>query len=248
MHDWIRGFPGETGAYHNGYAHPMTEISVPQASVTVAGSNERFPVRRIYCMGRNYAAHAREMGGNPEREPPFYFMKATDTVVASGSAIDYPSHTHDLQHEIELVVAIGKRGCNIKVEHSLKHVFGYAVGIDLTRRDLQAQAKLSGRPWEAGKSFDQSAPISAIQPAVAVGHPEHGRIWLAVNSELRQDADLSDLTWSVAESLAELSTYCELAPGDLVYTGSPAGVGPLVRGDKVTGGIEGVGDISIEIR
>lgn len=226
----------------------MNAISVSQTSVTIAGSDDRFPVRRIYCIGRNYAAHAREMGGDPDREPPFYFMKATDSVVSSGSAVDYPPLTEDLQHEIELVVAIGKRGSNLRVEHSLEHVFGYAVGIDLTRRDLQAQAKLSGRPWEAGKSFDQSAPISAIQPAAVVGHPARGRIWLAVNSELRQEGDLSELVWSVAESLAAISTYCELAPGDLVYTGSPAGVGPLVRSDSVTGGIEGVGEISIEIR
>lgn len=226
----------------------MTVINVSQTSVAIAGGNDRFPVRRIYCIGRNYAAHAREMGSDPDREPPFYFMKATDSVIASGSVVDYPSLTENLQHEIELVVALGKRGSNIQVEHALEHVFGYAVGIDLTRRDLQAQAKRTGRPWEAGKSFDQSAPISAIQLATAVGHPASGRIWLAVNSALRQDGDLGDLIWSVAESLAEISKYCELAPGDLVYTGSPAGVGPLVHGDKVTGGIEGIGDISIEIR
>ncbi len=226
----------------------MNAISVPQANVAIAGSDEQFPVRRIYCIGRNYVEHAREMGGNPDREPPFYFTKAADAVIASGSAVDYPPRTNDLQHEIELVVAIGKRGSNIAVERAHEHVFGYAVGIDLTRRDLQAQAKTSGRPWDAGKNFDQSAPISAIQPVEAVGHPERGRIWLAVNGEMRQDGDLDELIWSVAESIAEISTYCILAPGDLVYTGSPAGVGPLVRGDKVTGGIEGVGEISVEIR
>jgi len=234
--------------HHNGYSHLMSAINIPCASVAITDSDERFPVRHIYCIGRNYAAHAREMGGNPEREPPFYFTKAADTVVASGSVVDYPPRTRDLQHEIELVVAIGKLGSNIQVETAQDHIFGYAVGIDLTRRDLQAQAKASGRPWDAGKNFDQSAPVSAIQTVAAVGHPARGRIWLAVNGQIRQDGDLGELIWSVAESIAEISSYCELAPGDLVYTGSPAGVGPLLPGDKVTGGIEGVGDINIEIR
>jgi len=226
----------------------MTGIIIPEANVAIAGSDDRFPVRHIYCVGRNYPAHAREMGGNPEREPPFYFTKAADAVTASASVVNYPPRTNDLQHEIELVVALGEGGRNIGVKRALQHVFGYAVGIDLTRRDLQARAKAAGRPWTAGKNFDQSAPLSAIEPVKAIGHPEQGRIWLAVNGDIRQDGDLSQCIWSVAESIAEISTYCELAPGDLVYTGSPAGVGALLRGDRVTGGIEGVGEISIDIR
>lgn len=233
--------------HHNGYSHPMTVFRIPQPTVAIDGSDERFPVRRIYCIGRNYAEHAREMGGDPDREPPFYFTKAADTVIASGTVIDYPQRTHDFQHEIELVVAIGKRGSNIPVNQAYDYIFGYAVGIDLTRRDLQAQAKVTGRPWSAGKNFDHSAPISAIRLAATVGYPESGRICLAVNGENRQDGNLDEMIWSVAESVAEISTYCELAPGDLVYTGSPAGVGPLIPGDIVTGSIEGVGEIHIEI-
>ena len=226
----------------------MTVFNVPQASVAITDSNERFPVRRIFCIGRNYAAHAREMGGDPDREPPFYFNKAADTVVASGSVVDYPPRTDDLQHEIELVVAIKKDGRNISVVHAEEHVFGYAVGIDLTRRDLQAQAKDSGWPWDVAKNFDQSAPVGAIRAAASIGHPGRGRIWLAVNGDVRQDGNLDEMIWTVPQLLAEISTYCALAAGDLVFTGTPAGVGRLVPGDKVTGGIEGVGEIGIEIR
>jgi fumarylpyruvate hydrolase len=188
------------------------------------------------------------MGGDPDREPPFYFNKAADTVVASGSVVDYPPRTDDLQHEIELVAAIKKNGRNISVGHAEEHVFGYAVGIDLTRRDLQAQAKASGWPWDVAKNFDQSAPVGAIHAASAIGHPGRGRIWLAVNDEIRQDGNLDEMIWTVPQLLAEISTYCALAAGDLVFTGTPAGVGRLVPGDKVTGGIEGVGEIGIEIR
>lgn len=226
----------------------MTVFNVSQASVAIADSDRRFPVRRIFCIGRNYAAHAREMGGDPDREPPFYFNKAADTVVASGSVVDYPPRTDDLQHEIELVAAIKKDGRNISVGHAEEHVFGYAVGIDLTRRDLQAQAKASGWPWDVAKNFDQSAPVGAIHAASAIGHPGRGRIWLAVNDEIRQDGNLDEMIWTVPQLLAEISTYCALAAGDLVFTGTPAGVGRLVPGDKVTGGIEGVGEIGIEIR
>lgn len=226
----------------------MTVFNVSQASVAIADSDRRFPVRRIFCIGRNYAAHAREMGGDPDREPPFYFNKAADTVVASGSVVDYPPRTDDLQHEIELVAAIKKDGRNISVGHAEEHVFGYAVGIDLTRRDLQAQAKASGWPWDVAKNFDQSAPVGAIHAASAIGHPGRGRIWLAVNGEIRQDGNLDEMIWTVPQLLAEISTYCALAAGDLVFTGTPAGVGRLVPGDKVTGGIEGVGEIGIEIR
>lgn len=226
----------------------MTVFNVSQASVAIADSDRRFPVRRIFCIGRNYAAHAREMGGDPDREPPFYFNKAADTVVASGSVVDYPPRTDDLQHEIELVVAIKKNGRNLSVGHAEENVFGYAVGIDLTRRDLQAQAKASGWPWDVAKNFDQSAPVGAIHAASAIGHPGRGRIWLAVNEEIRQDGNLDEMIWTVPQLLAEISTYCALAAGDLVFTGTPAGVGRLVPGDKVTGGIEGVGEIGIEIR
>jgi len=226
----------------------MTVFNVPQASVAIADSNERFPVRRIFCIGRNYAAHAREMGGDPDREPPFYFNKAADTVVASDSVVAYPPRTGDLQHEIELVVAIKKEGCNISVKNATDHVFGYAVGIDLTRRDLQAQAKASGWPWDVAKNFDQSAPVGAIQAAASIGHPGRGRIWLAVNDEIRQEGNLDEMIWTVPQLLAEISTYCALAAGDLVFTGTPAGVDRLAPGDKVTGGIEGVGEISIKIR
>jgi len=226
----------------------MTALNVPQASVAIADSNECFPVRRIFCIGRHYAAHAKEMGGDPDREPPFYFNKAADTVVASGSVVDYPPRTDDLQHEIELVVAIKKKGRNLSVGHAEELVYGYAVGIDLTRRDLQAQAKASGWPWDVAKNFDQSAPVGAIHAASAIGHPGRGRIWLAVNGEIRQDGNLDEMIWTVPQLLAEISTYCALAAGDLVFTGTPAGVGRLVPGDKVTGGIEGVGEIGIEIR
>jgi fumarylpyruvate hydrolase len=226
----------------------MTVFNVSQASVAIADSDRRFPVRRIFCIGRNYAAHAREMGGDPDREPPFYFNKAADTVVASGSVVDYPPRTDDLQHEIELVVAIKKEGRNISVSNAGDHVFGYAVGIDLTRRDLQAQAKASGWPWDVAKNFDQSAPVGAIHAASAIGHPGRGRIWLSVNDEIRQDGNLDEMIWTVPQLLAEISTYCALAAGDLVFTGTPAGVGRLVPGDKVTGGIEGIGEIGIKIR
>ena len=226
----------------------MTDFNVPQTSVAIADSNERFPVRRIFCIGQNYAAHAREMGGDPDREPPFYFNKAADTVVASGSVVDYPPRTDDLQHEIELVVAIKKDGRNISVGRAWEHVFGYAVGIDLTRRDLQAQAKASGWPWDVAKNFDQSAPVGEIHTVASIGHPSSGRIWLAVNGDGRQDGNLNEMIWAVPQLLAEISTYCALAAGDLVFTGTPAGVGKLAPGDLITGGVEGVGEIGIEIR
>lgn len=215
-------------------------------SVEIAGGPERFAVHRIYCVGRNYAAHVREMG-NDEREPPFFFSKPADAIVASGATVPYASRTTNLHHEIELVVAIGKAGRNVPVAQALDHVFGYAVGIDLTRRDLQADARDHGRPWDTSKGFDRSAPISAISPAARVGHPARGRIWLEVNAAPRQQGDLGDMIWSVPEILAELSTYFELAPGDLVYTGTPAGVGALRPGDRVSGGIAGLEPLTITI-
>jgi len=225
----------------------MNVFDIPEARVPIADCDEQFPVRRIFCIGKNYAAHSREMGSDPEREPPCYFSKAADTVVASGSVIDYPPRTSNLHHEIELVVAIGVAGSNIAPERANEHIFGYAIGIDLTRRDLQMEAKNAGLPWDTAKNFDQSAPISPIHRVSSVGHPRNGRIWLAVNGDIRQDGDLDEMIWNVPESLAEISSYCALAPGDLVFMGTPAGVGPLQPGDQVSAGIEGLGHIDIEI-
>lgn len=225
----------------------MKIFEIPEPSVPIAGSDDVFPVHRIYCVGRNYAAHAREMGHDPSRTPPVFFMKPADAIVPSGSSVAYPSRTENLQHEIELVVAIGEPGRNIPADKALDHVFGYAAGIDLTRRDLQLQAKESRGTWDTAKGFDQSAPISALHRATDIGHPDSGRIWLSVNGEIRQNADLNELIWSVPEAIAELSTYFALAPGDLVFTGTPAGVGPLEVGDEVTAGIEGIDELAITI-
>ena len=225
----------------------MKAFEVPRPTVPITGTGDDFPVHRIYCIGQNYAAHAREMGANPDREPPFYFMKPADALVGSGATIPWPSRTHDLHHEVELVVALGRGGSDIRPADATGHVLGYAVGIDLTRRDLQAVAKATGRPWDVGKSFDRSAPLSAIHPAESVGHPAKGRIWLAVNGEIRQDGDLSEMIWGVAEAIAELSTYFELRPGDLLFTGTPAGVGALSPGDRVEGGVDGVDLIRLQM-
>ena len=225
----------------------MNLFEVQRPSVAIAGSDKQYPVRRVYCVGRNYGAHAREMGHDPDREPPFYFMKPADAVIDSATSVRYPPRTSDLHHEIELVVAIGKGGDNISKNHALEHVFGYAVGIDLTRRDLQKEAKKLGRPWDTAKGFDESAPVSAIHAASDVGHPSEGRIWLAVNDEVRQNGDINELIWNVGESVAELSTLFRLEPGDLLFTGTPAGVGPVNVGDRITGGIEGIDEIAINI-
>ncbi len=222
-------------------------FSIEYPTVAVTNSKENFPVHRIYCVGQNYAAHAREMGNDPEREAPVWFMKTSDSVVPDGSTVSYPPRTSNLHHEIELVVALHKGGRNITATQARELIFGYAVGIDLTRRDLQAALRKNGRPWDPAKSFEQAAPISAINPASAIGHPQAGRIWLNVNDELRQEGDLSDLIWSVPEALAELSTLFTLAPGDLLFTGTPSGVGAVVAGDRLTGGIDGVGEITIDI-
>jgi fumarylpyruvate hydrolase len=226
----------------------MSFVFAPPAvpSVEIKGRAERFPVRRIYCVGRNYAEHVREMGKDPEREAPFFFTKPADAVVANGSTVPYAARTANFHHEIELVIAIGRAGHGISVERSLEHVFGYAVGIDLTRRDLQLAARDKGRPWDAGKAFDRSAPITAIAPAGS-GHIEKGRIWLKVNDELRQQADVADMIWNVREIVAELSTLFELAPGDLIYTGTPAGVGAVKRGDRIEGGVDGLDTLTIRI-
>lgn len=224
----------------------MTSLSfsVVAPSVEIAGSGERFPVRRIFCVGRNYAEHAREMGGAPDREPPFFFAKPADAVVGAGVEIAMPPRTANLHHEIELVVALGSGGRDIAQDAALEVVFGYAVGNDLTRRDLQAEAKAVGRPWDMAKGFDHSAVISPIHPAVAIGHPANARIWLSVNGELRQEGDLADMIWPVADIIAELSSYVELKAGDLIYTGTPAGVGRIVSGDLIEGGIDGIGVIA----
>jgi fumarylpyruvate hydrolase len=214
--------------------------AAPRPAVAVEGSGLRFPVRRIFCVGRNYPEHSREMGFT-DRAPPFFFTKPADAVMPNGSAVPYPPRTSNLHHEIELVVALGKGGRNVAVDAALALVFGYAVGNDLTRRDVQAAAKDSGRPWDTAKGFDHAAPLTAIVPAAKSGHPSKGRIWLEVNGQPRQQGDLADMIWSVPEIIAELSTWFELAPGDLIFTGTPAGVGPLNPGDRVQGGVDGVG-------
>lgn len=226
----------------------MNLFELEQPTIPIVKSESEFPVRRVYCIGRNYAAHVREMGHDPDREPPFYFIKPADAVVAGRATIDYPPRTADLHHEIEMVVAIGKDGHNIAVDDALAHVFGYAVGIDLTRRDLQKEAKKLGRPWDTAKGFDQSAPISAIHKVADIGHPSSGRIWLAVNGEIRQQGDLNELIWGIAEAIAELSTLFALKQGDILFTGTPAGVGAVVAGDRLTGGIEGIDEIEITIK
>lgn len=220
---------------------------VEQATVAVAGDPpSRFSVRRIYCVGRNYAAHAAEMG-HDAREAPFFFMKPADAVLPDQAVMPYPSATKDLHHELELVVAIGKRGRNIPVDKALDHVFGYAVGLDMTRRDLQAEAKNKGRPWDMAKGFDCSAPCAAIHPVDAVGHIASGEIELKVNGKVRQHSDINMLIWSVAETISQLSSLVELFPGDLIYTGTPEGVGPVVTGDVLEGRIEGLGSLTITI-
>jgi fumarylpyruvate hydrolase len=219
----------------------MTEFVFPPAalpSVAVAGSAQRFPVHRIYCVGLNYAAHIKESGADPTA-PPVFFMKPADAVVADGAAIPYPPGTANFHYEIELVVALGSGGSELAPAEARSHVFGYAAGNDLTRRDLQSAARKRGQPWDTSKGFDFSAPVGAIRPA-SHGHPERGRIWLKVNGETRQDADISDLVWDVPHIIASLSQLYTLQAGDLIFTGTPSGVGPLRPGDRLEGGIEGL--------
>lgn len=226
-------------------------VPPPVAAVPVAGSNALFPVRRIYCVGRNYAAHAREMGSDPTREPPFFFCKPADAVVpvAAGATVDlpYPQATANFHYEIELVVVIGTGGENIPVAEALGHVWGHGVGLDMTRRDLQFALRDKGRPWELGKAFDRAAPIAPLVPAAVAGYPQKGRVWLDVNGQSRQRGDVSDMIWSVAEVIANLSTYFRLEPGDLIFTGTPEGVGPVVVGDLIEAGVDGVGQLSVRI-
>jgi fumarylpyruvate hydrolase len=219
----------------------------PTPSLAVEGTHARFPVRRIFCVGRNYAEHAREMGGDPDREPPFFFQKPADAIVTDGNDFPYPAQTTDVHHEMELVVALGKGGKDIAAGSALAHVYGYAAGLDMTRRDLQAEAKKLGRPWDTAKGFDHAAPCGRIVPAANIGHPTTGAIWLNVNDELRQRSDLSQLIWKIPEVIAYLSTLFTLAPGDLIYSGTPAGVGAVQRGDVMEGGIDGVGTIQLKV-
>mgnify|MGYP001806113490 CR=1 FL=1 len=219
----------------------------PLPGVAVVGDDRLFPVRRVFCVGRNYAAHTREMGGDPTREPPLFFMKPAYALVPDGGSVPYPPATRSLHHEVELVVALAKGGRNIPAAAALDTVFGYGVGIDLTRRDLQAEAKKAGNPWDMAKGFDGSAPCGPLRPVATGGHPQEGAITLRLNGETRQNGDLSAMIWSVAECIAALSRLVTLAPGDLLYTGTPEGVGPVKPGDRLEGSIAGVGQLNVTI-
>jgi fumarylpyruvate hydrolase len=226
---------------------PRYVIEPPlQPALPVHGSDQLFPIRRVYCVGRNYAEHAIEMGHDPNRERPFFFQKNPDAFVTTGE-FPYPTQTSDVHHEIELVVALGKGGSNISVERALEHVWGYGVALDMTRRDLQGEAKKMGRPWEVGKSFESAAPSGPLVPAAKIGHPSKGAIWLDVNGQRRQKGDLSQMIWKVPEVISYLSGLFTLAPGDLIMTGTPAGVGAVKKGDVMRGGVEGVGEIEVRV-
>jgi fumarylpyruvate hydrolase len=231
----------------------MAFVFPPEApvAVPVVGTSDQFAVRRVYCVGRNYAAHAREMGFDPDREPPFFFCKPADAIVpvAYGETLelDYPAQTQNYHYEAELVAVIGKGGSDIPLEQALEHVWGYAVGLDMTRRDLQMKMREMGRPWEIGKAFDRSAPLGPIHPASAVGHFENGGVWLTVNGATRQKSDVSHLIWSVAETVADLSKFFRLEAGDVIYTGTPEGVGAVSRGDLMTVGVERLGELSVRV-
>ncbi|MFC0339572.1 fumarylacetoacetate hydrolase family protein [Paracoccus niistensis] len=222
-------------------------VPEPTPTIPVAGSDKLFPVRRIYCVGRNFAEHAIEMGHDPDKEPPFFFQKNPDSIVPPGKDFPYPTETSDVHHEIELVVALKSGGTDIPLDKALDCVFGYGVGLDMTRRDLQGAAKKMGRPWETGKSFEASAPCSAIHPVSEVGHPTQGAIRVAVNGETRQEGDLNQMIWKVPEMISYLSRLFELRPGDVIFAGTPAGVGAVVRGDVMTGHVEGVDDITVKV-
>ena len=218
----------------------LPKVEVP--TIAIAGSTQRFPVRRIFCVGQNYADHAREMGSNPDREQPFFFSKPADAVVESGAVLPFPRQTSNLHHEVELVVALGAGGSDVSAQDAAAMVFGHAVGIDLTRRDLQADAKAKGRPWDMAKGFDASAPVGALTLGAP---PAAGAITLRVNGDLRQNGDLSQMIWNVAEVISTLSTYVALAPGDLIFTGTPAGVGPIQPGETVVAEISGTAPVEI---
>lgn len=231
----------------------MAFVFPPEApiGIPVVDSDDRFAVRRVYCVGRNYAAHAREMGFDPDREPPFFFCKAADAIVpvAYGETLElaYPAQTQNYHYEAELVAVIGKGGSDIPLDQALDHVWGYAVGLDMTRRDLQMKMREMGRPWEIGKAFDRSAPIGPIHPASAVGHFEKGGIWLTVNGETKQTSDVSHLIWSVAETVADLSKFFRLEPGDVIFTGTPEGVGAVKTGDVMKVGVQRLGELTVRV-
>jgi fumarylpyruvate hydrolase len=227
----------------------MKFVVTPPAivSLPVEGSAERFPVHRVYCIGRNYAEHAIEMGHDPNREPPFFFQKNPDNLLTPGHDFPYPPKTSDVHHEIELVIALGRGGINIPVGRALEYVFGYGVGLDMTRRDLQGEAKKAGRPWEIGKAFEASAPCSALVIAEKIGHPAKGAIWLKVNGAMKQQGDLAQMIWKVPEMISYLSEYFTLAPGDIIMSGTPAGVGAVKRGDKLHGHVDGVGELELKV-
>ena len=216
-------------------------------SLPVVGDSKRFPVNRIYCVGRNYADHAREMGHDPDREPPFFFMKPATAIVTDGQDMAYPALSKDVHHELEMVVALGKGGANIPVDQALDHVWGYGLGLDMTRRDLQGEAKKMGRPWDTGKAFDQSAPCSALVPVSQCGHLSKGRIYLMVNGQVKQDGDLAMMIWNVPETIAYLSTLFTLMPGDLIFSGTPAGVAAVQRGDVLEGHVDGLPTLHTKI-
>ena len=220
---------------------------LPIPALPVTGSDRLFPVHRIYCVGRNYAEHAVEMGHDPTREPPFFFQKNPDNLLLPGEDFPYPGRTSDVHFEIELVVALGKGGQAVPVESALDLVYGYAVGLDMTRRDLQGEAKKLGRPWEVGKAFEASAPCSAVVPAASIGHPTSGAVWLEVNDVQRQKGDLAQMIWKVPEMISYLSALFTLQPGDLIFSGTPAGVGAITRGDRLNGGVENVGEITLQV-
>jgi fumarylpyruvate hydrolase len=221
----------------------------PLHTLAIAGRDERFPVNRVFCVGRNYAAHAREMGKDPDREPPFFFMKPANAMVdaSTPTSVPYPPKTSNYHHEIELVVAIGSGGSNIPIANALAHVYGYAVGLDMTRRDLQLDARDKGRPWEFGKSFAKSAPVGALHRAQDIGHLAAAPISLTVNGQSRQSSDIAKLIWSVAECVAYLSEYEALEPGDIIMTGTPEGVNAVVAGDLMRGEIQGLGTIEVQV-
>jgi len=223
----------------------ITPPAVP--ALAVAGSDQKFPLRRVFCVGRNYAAHAREMGADPNREPPFFFTKPADAVVPASGTLPYPSSTRELHHEVELVVALKGGGTDIAPEQAMDLVWGYGVGLDLTRRDLQAVAKKDGRPWDMAKGFDASAPCSPLVPAERTGHPQAARVWLEVNGQLKQEGNLNEMIWPVPDVIAALSRLVALAPGDLIFTGTPAGVAALNPGDRVRGGVDGVTTFELAI-
>ena len=226
-------------------------FDVPQTFIPIVGSDKVFPVRRIYCIGRNYAAHAREMGSDPNREPPFFFQKPTDAIqnVPMGTVADhpYPSLTKNYHHEIELVAVLGKGGKDIKVEQALEHVYGYTIGLDMTRRDLQQFMGNQKKPWEIGKSFDRSAPLGPIHPVAQFGHFTKGAIWLKVNGTTRQSTDIDQMIWTVAEQIAQLSAAFELVPGDIIYSGTPENVGPVLPGDVMEGHIDGLPNLHVKV-